>query len=68
MSIAKAIREAELQARVHTLEARLAVLEQRADELLARAVRLDERADELTRQVQDLLARRRRTKDEEVTT
>ncbi len=54
MSIAKAIREAELQARVHTLEARLAVLEQRVDEL--------------TRQVQELLARRRRTKDEEVTT
>ena len=50
MSIAKAIREAELQARVHTLEARLAVLEQRADELL--------------RQVQELLAKRRRTKDE----
>ena len=54
MSIAKAIREAELQARVHTLEARLAVLEQRVDEL--------------TRQVQELLSRRRRTKDEEVTT
>ena len=54
MSIAKAIREAELQARVHTLEARLAVLEQRVDEL--------------TRQVQELPARRRRTKDEEVTT
>jgi uncharacterized protein YceH (UPF0502 family) len=55
MSIAKAIREAELQARVHTLEARLAVLEQRVDELLRR-------------QVQELLAKRRRTKDEEVTT
>lgn len=54
MSIAKAIREAELQARVHTLEARLAVLEQRVGEL--------------TRQVQELLAKRRRTKDEEVTT
>lgn len=54
MSIAKAIREAELQARVHTLEARLAVLEQRVDEL--------------TRQVQELLSKRRRTKDEEVTT
>lgn len=55
MSIAKAIREAELQARVHTLEARLAVLEQRVDDL--------------TRQVQELLTRRRRTKEEpEVTT
>lgn len=55
MSIAKALRDAELQARVQTLEARVVLLEARVDELL--------------RQVQELLARRRRTREEpEVTT